>query len=196
MDRTINYYNNNAKNFSDNTQNADMGLIQDKFLELLNSGAHILDFGCGSGRDTKYFLKNGYHVTAMDGSEELCRLAGAFTGIAVKKRMFQELEDVNVYDGIWACASILHLPRTELLPVIKKMCAALKENGVIYASFKYGSFEGERGGRFFTDFTEADFKEFISDIQELKIEEAWITGDVRPGRDHEKWLNLLLRKGD
>ena len=194
MNTTINYYNLNAKKFIENTQNADMHLTQDKFLQLLPESASILDFGCGSGRDTKYFLEKGYQVVATDGSAELCRLASSFTGIKVKEMLFQELDEIGVYDGIWACSSILYLPKQELLPVIRKMCIALKDNGVIYTSFKYSNFEGERNGRYFTDFTEDTFREFIKVIPELMIEDQWITLDVRPGRGEEKWLNLILQK--
>lgn len=194
MNTTINYYNLNAKKFIENTQNADMHLTQDKFLQLLPESASILDFGCGSGRDTKYFLEKGYQVVATDGSAELCRLASSFTGIKVKEMLFQELDEIGVYDGIWACSSILHLPKQELLPVIRKMCIVLKDNGVIYTSFKYSNFEGERNGRYFTDFTEDTFREFIKVIPELMIEDQWITLDVRPGRGEEKWLNLILQK--
>nr|WP_296964957.1 class I SAM-dependent methyltransferase [uncultured Mediterraneibacter sp.] len=194
MTNTINYYNQNAENFIANTQNADMHPTQERFLRLLDANTSILDFGCGSGRDTKYFLEKGYQVTATDGSAELCRLASEFIGIKVKEMLFQELDAMNQYDGIWACSSILHLPKKELLPVIQKMCEALKDNGIIYTSFKYGDFEGERNGRYFTDFTEKTFREYIEKVPELTIEEAWITSDVRPGRGEEKWLNLILRK--
>ena len=194
MDKTIDYYNLNAKKFIENTLNADMHITQDRFLRVLAENRFILDFGCGSGRDTKYFLSKGYQVEATDGSSELCKLASAFTGIKVKEMLFQDLDASDKYDGIWACSSILHLSKKELLPVIRKMCDALKDNGVIYTSFKYGDFEGERNGRYFTDFTEDTFDKFIKVIQELMIEEEWITSDVRPGRGEEKWLNLILRK--
>ena len=194
MNTTINYYNLNAKKFIENTLNADMHITQDRFLRLLAENRFILDFGCGSGRDTKYFLEKGYRVEATDGSSELCKLASAFTGIEVKEMLFQDLDASGKYEGIWACSSILHLPKKELLPVIRKMCDALKDNGVIYTSFKYGDFEGERNGRYFTDFTEDTFCEFMKKIPELMIEEEWLTSDVRPGRGEEKWLNLILRK--
>lgn len=194
MNKTINYYNLNAKKFIENTLNADMHITQERFLRLLTENRFILDFGCGSGRDTKYFLEKGYRVEATDGSSELCKLASAITGIKVKEMLFQELDEIGMYDGIWACSSILHLPKQKLLPVIRKMCNALKDNGVIYTSFKYGDFEGERNGRYFTDFTEDTFDKFIKVIPELTIEEEWITSDVRPGRGEEKWLNLILRK--
>ena len=194
MNPTIDYYNLNAENFIENTQNVDMHLAQDRFLRLLDENASILDFGCGSGRDTRYFLDKGYQVTATDGSAELCRRASDFTGIEVKEMLFGELDEIDTYDGIWACSSILHLPKIELLPVICKMCMALKDSGVIYTSFKYSDFEGVRNGRYFTDFTEDSFKEFIAKIPELTIEDYWITDDVRAGRSDEKWLNLILRK--
>ena len=194
MNPTIDYYNLNAENFIENTQNVDMHLAQDRFLRLLDENALILDFGCGSGRDTRYFLDKGYQVTATDGSAELCRRASDFTGIEVKEMLFGELDEIDTYDGIWACSSILHLPKIELLPVICKMCMALKDSGVIYTSFKYSDFEGVRNGRYFTDFTEDSFKEFIAKIPELTIEDYWITDDVRAGRSDEKWLNLILRK--
>lgn len=191
--KTLDYYNQNAESFIQGTVSVDFKETQDKFLQSL-TGKKILDFGCGSGRDTKYFIESGYTVTAIDGSEELCKSASAYTGIQVKHMLFQDLNEVDCYDGIWACSSILHLPKEELKIVTQKMSRALKQNGIIYTSFKYGNFEGERNGRYFTDFTLDVFKEFISDLKDIAIEEYWITGDVRPGREDEKWLNLILRK--
>lgn len=191
---TLIYYNTNANSFISSTLAVDFSQTQDKFLHLLPPTASILDFGCGSGRDTKYFLDAGMQVDATDGSEELCRLASEYTGIPVRQMLFEDLDAKAQYDGIWACSSILHLPKDALKDVLKKMIAALKEHGIIYTSFKYGTFEGERNGRFFTDFTEETFREFVSDVDEIKIEESWITGDVRPGRGDERWLNLILWK--
>ncbi len=196
MDNTIKYYNQNANQFVQGTLSVDFKQTQDRFLEKLPAGACILDFGCGSGRDTKYFLEKGYQVDATDGSEELCKMAGAYTGISVRQMLFEELDEIKKYDGIWACSSILHLSKTALTDVLKKMAVALKCNGIVYTSFKYGDFEGERNGRYFTDFTIEIFEEYMQDIPELNIEEYWVTGDVRPGRGEEKWLNLILRKSD
>lgn len=194
IDKTLNYYNENAQSFASGTVSVKFTKVQDKFLEKLNPDAYILDFGCGAGRDTKYFLSRGYQVDAVDGSEQLCRIASEYTEIKVRQMLFQELDEKEKYDGIWACASILHLPKKQLREVLENMYAALKSEGWIYTSFKYGKFEGERNGRYFTDFTTDTFKEFIHDMHGFKIEEHWITGDVRPGRGEEKWLNLLLQK--
>ena len=192
---TLNYYNSNAAVFSETTKNVDFSEVQQIFTKHLSPDASILDFGCGSGRDTKYFLNNGYHVTATDGSVVICKMATDYTGIQVKQMLFEELDDRNQYDGIWACASILHLSTNDLLRVFHKMNKALKENGIIYTSFKYGEFEGERNGRYFTDFTEDSLKEFILQIPQLQIKEIWTTGDVREGRGDERWLNILICKG-
>ena len=191
--KTIDYYNQNAESFVKGTIFVDFKKTQDKFLKVL-PGKRVLDFGCGSGRDTKYFINAGFEVIAIDGSEELCKSASAYTGIQVKHMLFQDLDEMERYDGVWACSSILHLPKDELRIVFSKMSNALSSNGIIYTSFKYGNFEGERNGRFFTDFTLELFKDFISDVKDIVIEEYWITGDVRPGREDEKWLNLILRK--
>lgn len=191
---TINYYNQNAARFAAETAHVDFELTQKRFTEKLPAGAAILDFGCGSGRDTKYFLSQGYQVEAVDGSAELCKLASQYTGVNVENLFFHELAEVERYDGIWACSSILHLPSEELADVMQKMVIALKHNGIIYTSFKYGTFAGERNGRYFTDMTEETFEDFLKQVNNVKVEEQWITSDVRPGRSEERWLNLILQK--
>lgn len=193
-DKTLDYYNQNADAFVAGTISVDFKQKQDKFIGRLQAGDYILDFGCGSGRDTKYFLEAGMKVDATDGSEELCKIASKYTGIKVRQMLFQELNEYEKYDGIWACSSILHLPKDELKQVLIKMAAALNAGGIIYTSFKYGNYEGERNGRYFTDFTIDSFADFIQDVKHLKLIECWITGDVRHGRGEEKWLNLILLK--
>ena len=191
---TLDYYNEKTEEFIDATVNVDFSETQDKFLSLLPQGAHILDFGCGSGRDTKYFLDKSFLVTATDGSVELCKFASELSGIEVKQMFFEELSEIETYDGIWACSSILHLPYAELKDVMQKMIRAVKSGGIIYTSFKYGTFEGERNGRYFTDMDEAKFNEFLQNFSDVKLEALWVKGDVRPDRSAEKWLNLILRK--
>ena len=191
---TLDYYNNYADEFYQSTVTVEFTEMQDCFLKKLKKDAYILDFGCGSGRDTKYFLEQGYHVEAVDGSVELCRRASQYAGIQVKQMLFEELAVADKYDGIWACSSILHLPIDKLVKVMQKMTTALKKNGIIYTSFKYGIFSGERNGRFFTDMTEATFADLLQGVDGLVVEEQWVSSDVRPERSEEKWLNLILRK--
>ncbi len=193
-DKTLSYYNTNAKEFTESTVNVDFTETQNKFLSKVDADASILDFGCGSGRDTKYFLEKGYLVDAIDGSEELCKIASEYTGITVQKMFFQDLQEVKKYDAIWACSSILHLPYQELVDVMKKIAVALKDGGLLYTSFKYGEYEGIRNGRYFTDMTEEKLSKLLEDVVDFVAEETWITSDVRKGRGEEKWLNLFLRK--
>lgn len=195
-DTTIGYYDRHAEEFLSDTAGAYLSEIQDIFLDLLPEKALILDFGCGSGRDAKYFLKRGYRVEAADGSVKMCRAAEELAGIPVRQMRFQELREEKKYDGIWACASVLHLSKDELGDVFQRMSRALKGGGILYASFKYGSFEGERRGRHFTDFTEESFQAFSGRLEELSLERMWLTEDVRHGRSGEAWLNVLLRKAD
>ena len=193
-DPTLQYYQQNAEAFMTGTVSADMLETRERFLKKLPEKALILDFGCGSGRDTKAFLERGYAVDAVDGSTELCRLASEWTGICVRPMLFQELSAIDRYDGIWACASILHLPEDELRDVLRKTAAALKKGGILYTSFKYGTFRGVRSGRWFTDFTEESLAEFLRQIPSLEVTQTWLTHDVRPGREEERWINILARR--
>ena len=197
---TLEYYNRNAGSFTSTTVDVEFTDIQDWFLRYLEPGALILDFGCGSGRDSRYFLSKGFRVEACDGSEEMVRAASKTAGIPVRKMLFEELDEKGRYDGIFACASILHVPFEGLPDILARMERALKNDGAIYVSFKYGSFEGERNGRYFTDMTMDRLQERLAAAagkyggKGLQVASSRITGDVRPGRENEKWLNVILRK--
>ena len=107
---------------------------------------------------------------------------------------FQNLDEKEKYDGIWACSSILHLTGKDLADVFSKTARALKDGGVMYTSFKRGTFEGIRNGRQFTDMTEGSLKDFIEETNVFTIRELWVSADVRPGREEEKWVNVILEK--
>ena len=192
--KTLDYYESNAKEYFKKTVNVNFAETWAAFLDNLEDGAYILDFGCGSGRDAKAFKDAGYRVDALDGSAELCRLASDYAKMEVTHMRFTDFHEKETYDGIWACASLLHLPYDALKEVVGRLCAGLKENGILYASFKYGNFEGERNGRYFTDMTEDKMENLLNSFPEIKIEKQWITGDVRAGRGDERWLNMILRK--
>lgn len=192
--QTIEYYNNNHQEFTSSTLDVTFSDIQDRFLRRLPKNALILDFGCGTGRDSKYFLQKGYRVEACDGSEEMVKIAERVVGIPVRKMLFSELCEHERYDGIFACASILHVPYKELPDIFLRMEKALKPGGILYVSFKYGRFEGFRSDRFFTDMDEERLRDILKlkATEDLEILELWITGDVRPGRKEERWLNALF----
>lgn len=191
---TLDYYNENAKKYFKETVDVNFSETQNRFLKYLQRGDLILDFGCGSGRDSKYFLDQGYKVEAIDGSIDLCKLASEYTGIRVRHMHFQDLDKENIYNGVWACSSILHLKKSELVAVMEKIALSLKSEGVLYASFKYGDFQGEKNGRYFTYLDENSLEILLNEVKLFSIEEKWVSNDVRPDRITEKWLNIILRK--
>ena len=191
---TLDYYNENARAFCDDTQEVEFSAFQRAFTSHLPEGGRILDLGCGSGRDSRAFLNAGYQVTAVDGSAELCRIASEFIGQPVLCSTFQDYVPAEVFDGIWACASLLHIPSEELAGIIARLAGSLRRGGCFYVSFKYGYFRGMRNGRFFQDMTEDSLRELLKGIPELEVVSANITGDVRAGREKELWLNVLLKK--
>ncbi|WP_167957020.1 class I SAM-dependent methyltransferase [Anaerosporobacter faecicola] len=195
---TLDYYNKRAQEFVDGTVDVHFTEVQELFLSYLSNGNKILDLGCGSGRDTKYFLEKGYQVDAIDGSAELCKLATEYTGIPVKHMVFEELNEKEQYEGVWACASILHVPRRSLPNILSKITDATKKDGIVYISFKYGNVEGIKNGRYFTYLTEETLIELLEQGQtknyKLAVEKQWVSGDVRVNRGEERWLNVILRK--
>ena len=186
------YYDEVSKNYSDETLSLDMTQLYLPFLENIPDGGKILDAGCGPGRDSKYFLNKGYEVDAFDLSNEMVKLASEYTGIKVQKKSFTEIDYVDIYDGIWCCASLLHIPSDQLRDVLTYLVAGLKKNGVLYASFKLRIFEGIRNGRFFNDMNQEKLSGYTPDT--AKIINSWETQDVRKGRSGEYWLNVILKK--
>ena len=138
IDKNIEYYNNNADSFFEGSVNADMSGVRNGFLKYVPDGGKILDAGCGSGRDSKAFLSEGYDVVAFDASKEMCKRASEYIGREVLNMRFEDISFDKEFDGIWACASLLHVPSDDLPDVLQRMKKALKSGGAIYASFKYG----------------------------------------------------------
>lgn len=190
---TLNYYQNNAQTFFDGTVNVDMSTLYKSFTRHLIPGAQVLDAGCGSGRDAKAFHEMGYQVEAFDASSEMVALASQHSGLLVKQMTFGDMDAKERYDGIWCCASLLHVPVQELPAVMQDLANALKPGGIWYVSFKYGDSEREKDGRRFTDMNETSLKALLEASPEIEIESLWTTQDKRPERD-EIWLNALLRK--
>ena len=195
MDNTLNYYAKNTEEFIASTLEADMSQTQKKFLALLPKGAHILDLGCGSGRDSLCFIQQGFQVTAVDGSLELAKFASELIGQEVIVADFKDLElPPSSFDAIWASASLLHVHSEDLPGILAKVIDFAKPGAIFYMSFKYGNYEGERGYRYYTDLDEAGFADFLQKSgRHLEIIEQWVAKDVRPEKP-ELWLNTLARK--
>ena len=194
MNETLNYYADHAQEFLTSTLEADMSAAYARVLPLIPAGAAILDLGCGSGRDSLAFKKLGYQVTAADGSRELARSAQQLLGQAVLCAEFKALElPPQHFDLIWACASLVHVPLKELPELLIKLKESLKPGGLWYMSFKYGDFEGLRGGRYYTDLTEARLREVIRQVPGLVVKETWVSEDVRANVTG-KWLSGIVGK--
>ena len=194
MNETLAYYNQNADAFIEGTQHADMSEQYRFFLKHLSPGGKLLDLGCGSGRDSAYFSSLGFEVTAVDGSEELCKRVKENYGVEALCINFEDISFDAEFDAIWACASLLHVEKVNMPKVLNKVSAALKPGGVLYASFKYGSSERVSNGRFFNDYTENDIGMLLTPENQLTLLEYWITEDVRTERSGERWLNFTAKK--
>ena len=193
MPDTISYYNDNAEAFFSDTADVDMSELHRRFLQTIPAGGLILDAGCGSGRDSKAFLGLQFRVRAFDASAELARKAAEHIGQAVSVQTFDDVCEVACYDGVWACASLLHLPESALPKALGQLWTALKPGGTLYLSFKLGEAERVLHGRHFTDANEARLSSWLAKLADVEAIECWITPDQRPGRQNH-WLNALVRR--
>lgn len=189
---TKEYYLENAKQFILDTEHADMSAQYEIFLKYMPKRGKILDLGCGSGRDSLYFQSIGYDVLAIDPIDEFLLHAKEIGVKNVLKQTAEELDYIDEFDGIWASASLLHVPARDLNDVLKKCSKALKKNGVFYCSFKYGTFEGERTERYYLDQTESSILSYLKDTG-LVIGFVNMSDDVRENRT-DRWLNAVLVK--
>ena len=192
---TLDFYNNNSKSYIENTLSVDMSHLYKDFLKYIPKDGHILDLGCGSGRDSLEFIKKGYNITAVDGSKELAIATSKIIGKEVICSRFEDLQLTETFDGIWACASLLHVNKNYIVDVIKNISSNLRTNGVFYMSFKYGENEYiDEKERYFNCYTEKTFNELINKIKNLKVEKIYKTTDILPGRGDVTWLNILCIK--
>lgn len=187
------YYSKNAGEYFDKTVDLDLQEYYDKFTELVPEGGSILDLGCGSGRDSAYFVSCGYDVTAMDASEEMCDLASVHIGQDVLHLSFSDMDFEEVFDGVWACASLLHVPGNEINDIMSKIVKSMKPNGILYMSFYYGDFEGERDGRYYTDYNTRKLKELVAGFEELELIEIKKSEDIRQDCNFV-WISALVSK--
>ena len=193
--RTRDYYERNAEEYFGATVNGKISKAYQAFLRGLPKNARILDAGCGSGRDTAFFLRRGYDVSAFDASSALCRLSTSLTGVSTRQLRFQELDEIEEYDGVWASASLLHVPRVELPDCISRLLRALKPGGVMYMSFKHGS--GERfapEGRFFADQTSGGLRSLLDEVGGTGTEKLWVAAGTDVYGDPTRWVNAVIRK--
>lgn len=193
ISETLAYYDAHAQEFIDRTVNVSMDYLYEPFLALIPPQGRILDAGCGSGRDAAEFARRGYDVTAFDGSAVLAQLASKRTGLYVLHQTFDGMRWREEFDGVWACASLLHLTSDKLTPALARIALALRVGGVLFVSMKAGRFEGAREGRWFTDTTPMRLREFLNGTRSLKLIRVWETEETRPGITVQ-WVNALARR--
>ena len=191
---SIDFYETNAEDFFRRSVDVDMAQAWAAFSSLVKPGGRVLDAGCGSGRDALAFQKLGFKVTAMEASGRLAALARAHTGLAVEVMTFEQIAWRETFDGVWACASLLHVPRAELRAVMRKIRDALVPGGVWWMSFKYGTEEREAAGRQFTDLDETGARALIDDVGGLTLIQMDTSFDARVEQAGQRWLSVLCRR--
>jgi len=191
---TIDYYNQNAGEYAEATLNVDFSLMQDRFISYLPKKPHILDAGCGSGRDSHAFIQKGCRVSAFDGSAEMAAIAAELIKQKVIAASFDQFCPETLYDGIWASASFLHIPYELLAESVNRYLKFLKPGGIFYLSFKKRDKDFSDGRRIFTCINEEKLSNFTDLLQDAIILDSVTTNDLRPGRSEELWLNVFLKK--
>jgi SAM-dependent methyltransferase len=191
---SVDYYNSNSESFIKDTRNIDMKKNYEVFLANIPDQGLILDAGCGSGRDSLIFQKLGYRVDAFDGSSSMVSEAKKLTGLNIELSTFEDFEFNRFYNGIWACASLLHVRRVNLVSILTRLSEGLISGGVLYSSFKYGNNERLNGERYFNDINEHVLKAYVDTVPDISVMQTWVTGNRRTNDNDEKWLNSLLLK--
>lgn len=190
---TDKYYRDHALAYAESTLGVDMSEIYGRFLDYLPRSAKILDAGSGSGRDTLAFQNLGHNVDAFDASPALCAFSTQLTGVPARVQTFQDFKSEPVYDGIWACASLLHVQADELADAVRRLVHALKPEGALYMSFKHGS--GERlsaDGRCYLDMDEERLRAVLNDVADAHLSEIWVSHGEGSRRGRDAWLNAIL----
>jgi 2-polyprenyl-3-methyl-5-hydroxy-6-metoxy-1,4-benzoquinol methylase len=192
---TLSFYNSHASEYFASTVHLKMDELYQPFLDLIPAGGHILDAGAGSGRDTKSFLNKGYRVTAVEPASALADLADKFTGQQPIRLAFCDMQFNKEFDGIWSCASLLHIPKTDIVEVLDRFTRALKPKGVIYLSLKEGKGESTaEDGRFFAYYSIPSFQNILAKLPQLTELRSWRSLETRSRSHDMPWINFLLQK--
>jgi SAM-dependent methyltransferase len=188
-EETLQFYRSNAQAYA--VREIAKHTRLNRFLALLPPGGSILELGCGAGADSAEMLARGFNVCPTDGSPEMASEASRRLGRPVETLLFHDLDKVEAYDGVWANACLLHVPRSELAQVLARIWRALRPAGYFYASFKAGAAGGRDAlNRYYNypspDWLRANYAD-VGSWSSLSIE----TGEVR-GFDNELAAMLFV----
>ena len=187
---TIDYYNKNAEYYYQTTYEVDFSATYDRFLQYIPDGGRIIDIGCGSGRDAAAFAAKGYKAVGLDASEEMAKIVEENTGIQVITCDMTSWIAEKPFDGIWCCASLLHLHDDELYRFFLNLNHNMKQGGAIFISVKSGIETGiDDKGRYMKNFTESEVAGLL-ELAGIKMVEQWVTRDLL-SRDDFFWLNVI-----
>ena len=192
---TIGHYEDNAESFRIGTKDHDVSQNIAAFLGALPKGKQldILDFGCGPGRDLNVFKQMGHRPTGLDGSKEFCKMTQKLSKFPIlhQKFLHLELED-NSFDGVFANASLFHVPSLELSRVLKEIHSALRKGGILFSSNPRGSTEGWQGQRY-GHYMEFEESEIYLKQSGFKILDHYYRPSGKP-RELQPWLAIVSQR--
>jgi len=192
------YYDHNAITFIATTRDVDMSEARGRFLAAVpprsDGPARILDAGSGSGRDTLAFKASGHEVEAFDASPAMVTATQTHAAVPTRLMRFEDFAWEHSFEGIWACASLLHVAAVDLPRIIDRLATHLVPRGALYLSFKHGTGERLKDGRRFTDMAAERLMALVNGCGELGQPDIWESRDCRPGRGSEVWVNSVVKK--
>jgi SAM-dependent methyltransferase len=223
------YYEDHAKEYAAKFDDYNVSSFRDRFVEEIehtsSSRSHgsgesittILDAGCGTGRDTREFVKKGYQVTAVDASPAMLRecknklrdarqkpesptmLRAAATSQSLEMTL-DEIPFRNEFDGVWAAASLLHIPDEEIVRTLSKLVHSLKANGILYMSFKYGGGEHEYDARFYSYYSRKRVRSVLRRLRGVDEIDIWLSDakgrNLPRARQSWAWLQEFFNRYD
>lgn len=195
--QTIFFYNDNAHSYFEETKNLLLKNEINRLAELCGFKGNILDIGPGSGRDLKEFKKLGFKAKGADISEKMAIIAHNFSGCEVITSDTRQLPFQNeFFIGVWAKASLHHIPKKELGNALREIYRITKKGGFFYSSVKSG--HGEKlvpingYNRFYSFYKESEFKTFI-EKSGFCVMDCYISTGINPKRP-DKFINVFAKK--
>lgn len=193
-EQTLAVYAERAQDYAKRFGKAGEGPHMTAFLAEVPNGGRILDLGCGPGHTTAAMKRAGYQVDALDASPELAAIAKAEYDVDVKVATFDTLDDVALYDAVFANFSLLHAPKAEMPNHLRRIARALVPNGVFHIGLKRGTGEKRDGiGRFYAYYEPEELSDLL-DAAGFRVtsqktgEETGLDGTLAP------WIIFLAKK--